>query len=168
MMRPTLRPPSMAVAAIPKHHSRTNVRCRPQPRTKLQSRGFTSSAAARATMAQTRMPKNAMSKMPKQQAMKSMMKNLPVGELPNDFGFLPQTIVYGPSNYPSFFSDFKTRYKIEYWRIRQSIWGMGLCVASIRRVKLPLTVSQACVYVQMAGSQTSRDKPENEETHSAP
>jgi mitochondrial protein MBA1 len=93
-------------------------------------------------MAQTRMPKDIMNKMPKQQAMKSMMKKLPAGELPNDFGFLPQTIVYGPSNYPGFFSDFKTRYKIEYWRIRQSIWGMGLYVASIRRLELPLTVSR--------------------------
>lgn len=161
-MQQTTRLLPVAVSSIPKPHMSTNIRCRPQPRTKLRPRGFASSAAAQAAMAQTRMPKDIGGKMPRQQSMKSMMKSVPVGELPNDFGFLPQTFVYGPSDYPSIFSDYKTRSKIEFWRIKQAFQGLFSYVASIRRLELLLTTSQDCLHVQMERAQGSHIRPESE------
>ena len=72
-----------------------------------------------------------MSKIPKQQSMKSRIKELPrTGELPDDWGFLPQTFVYGSStsDYPSFFQRPKIRLQLEYYRFWQAMQGYATFV----------------------------------------
>jgi hypothetical protein len=125
MMQSYNRSLSAAVLAIPKPRTCTNVRCRPH-RSKLQPRGFASSATTQAMVQSGRIPRDIASRLPSQPSMKTMMKKMSQSEATNDFGFLPQTFIYGPgiAHYPSYFSEPRLRLRIEFLRMKQA--GMGL------------------------------------------
>ena len=126
MMQSSRSALSAAISAIPKPQTCTNVRCRPHPHTKLRLRGFTSSATTQGMVQSARMPRDIASRMPSQPSMKTMMRNMAKSEATNDLGFLPQTFVYGSgtSHYPSIFREPRTRFRIEWFRMKQA--GMGL------------------------------------------
>ena len=131
-MQSTMRPLSMTIPALPKPQTRTCLRCRQQPRAKIPARGFTSSAPTQATMMQSRTPKDIMSRMPMQKSMKARMQELPQSELPDDFGFLPQTFVWSPatSRYPTFLKQPRVRLRLEWYRAYQGIQGWATFVVS--------------------------------------
>ena len=135
---------------IPKIRASTNLRVRlPRPH-RDHARHFTTSKPARAVVGKPMIPKGMAGQMPAQQGLKSRMKTVQMGQIPNDLGLMPQTLIRPSSKrLPKLFSSsWKEKLRFEWFWTRTRFQNIFSYVRPQSPLQDPRIANIYAVYIE--------------------